>query len=61
MNKYLGFFNCTNCGGCGVTEISEEFIKFEISTDKILSKHKLKLYYNNKGIYFNWGRRIYLE
>lgn len=62
MNKkYIGYFNTTNTGGCFITSINDKIIKFDVVTDRVLAQHKLKLHYNNKGIYFNYGSRIYLH
>lgn len=58
--KYIGTFNSTNVGGCGITKLTDAHVYFEIYTDKVLSKHKLKLYYTRKGAYFNYHNRIYL-
>lgn len=60
--RIIGILPLSNCGGLGVLELNEEKITYGIFTDRLLSKHTKKLYYNNKGIYFMYGnKRIYLH
>jgi hypothetical protein len=62
---YIATAYITNNGGIGIKEIKygiDDYVVFDIVTDKVLSTHKRKIYYSVKrGAYFRWGGNWYLD
>ena len=61
--EYIAVQSITNnCSIC-IKEADEEKVSFDIVSDKVLSKHKAKLYQNLKGdFFFKFGNvRHYLN
>lgn len=51
--KYIAVKSISNTCSIGIKEADDEKISFDIVTsDKILSQHKAKVYQNSKGFYF---------
>lgn len=61
--KYMAVQSISNTCSIGIKEDDEEKVAFDVvTTDKILSQHKAKVYQNLKGFYFKFGgRRFYLN
>ena len=62
--KYIAVKSISNTCSIGIKEADDEKVSFDIVTsDKILSQHKAKVYQNLKGFYFFkfGGRRFYLN
>ena len=61
--KVIASCHICNTAGLSVTEVNEEYIYFNLVTDKILSSHKRKLYEAAKrGQYFIFqSSRWYLD
>jgi hypothetical protein len=58
--KVIGSYGLSNYGGLSIYELDDECIEVGYYNDK---PRTYKLYYNTKGVYFNYGRlgRIYLS
>ena len=50
--KYIAVKSISNTCAIGIKEADDEKVLFDIVTDKVLSKHKVKVYQNLKGFYF---------
>ena len=51
--KYIAVKSISNTCAIGIKEADDENVSFDIVTsDKILSQHKAKVYQNLKGFYF---------
>ena len=51
--KYIAVKSISNTCSIGIKEADDEKVAFDIVTsDKILSQHKAKVYHNLKGYYF---------
>ena len=50
--KYIAVQSISNTCSIGIKEADDENVSFDIVTDKVLSRHKAKLYQNLKGFYF---------
>ena len=51
--KYIAVRSISNTCSIGIKEADDENVSFDIVTsDKILSQHKAKVYQNLKGFYF---------
>ena len=60
--KYIAVQSISNTCSIGIKEADDEKVSFDIVSDKVLSKHKAKVYQNLKGFYFNFGgSRFYLN
>ena len=60
--KYIAVQSISNTCSIGIKEADDEKVSFDIVSDKVLSKHKAKVYQNLKGFYFNFGgMRFYLN
>ena len=60
LNKenVIGSYTLSNVASLNIYNIEdrEEYVVAGINNDK---KRKYKLYFNNKGTYFNWGKHRY--
>ena len=61
--KYIAVQSISNTCSIGIKEVDDEKVSFDIVTDKVLSQHKAKVYYNLKGCpFFKFGNcRYYLN
>ena len=62
--KYIAVQSISNTCSIGIKEADEEKVAFDVvTTDKILSQHRAKVYQNLKGFYFfKFGKvRYYLN
>ena len=61
--KYIAVKSISNTCSIGIKEADDEKVSFDIVTDKVLSQHKAKVYYNLKGSpFFKFGNcRYYLN
>ena len=50
--KYIAIKSISNTCSIGIREVNDEKVAFDIVSDKVLSKHKAKVYQNLKGFYF---------
>ena len=61
--KYIAAQPISNTCSICIKEADDEKVSFDIVSDKVLSKHKVKVYYNLKGCpFFKFGNvRYYLN
>lgn len=61
--KYIAVKSISNTCSIGIKEVDDEKVSFDIVSDKVLSKHKVKVYQNLKGYsFFKFGNcRYYLN
>ena len=61
--KYIAVKSISNTCSIGIKEADDEKVSFDIVSDKVLSKHKAKVYQNLKGdFFFEFGNvRYYLN
>ena len=61
--KYIAVKSISNTYGIGIKEADDENVAFDVvTTDKVLSQHKAKVYQNFKGYFFKFGNvRYYLN
>ena len=59
--KYIAVKSISNTCSIGIKEADEEKVAFDVvTTDKILSQHKAKVYQNFKGLsFFKFGNVRY--
>ena len=58
--KVIASCHICNTAGLSITEIDEDYINFNLVTDRILSSHKRRLYESKKrGQYFSFQGAIW--
>ena len=62
MDKIIASLGLSNTHGLAVWDVNEEYITVSLVSLDYGTKRTYKLYYNTKGVYFNFkGRRYYMD
>ena len=62
MEKVIASLGLSNTHGLAIWDINDYDVVASMVSSDYGTKRKYKLYYNTKGVYFNYhGRRYYLD
>ena len=62
MSKIIATLGLSNTHGLAIWDINDDEVIVSMVSSDYGTKRSYKLYYNNKGVYFNFkGRRFYID